>query len=88
MDRRVEAAGGSPVEYLADLGFLDRRVLVVHGVQFTGDDLERLRSLGMTIVSCPRSNRHVGVGSPPLEAFYAMGVRWRSGPTAWRASTT
>jgi 5-methylthioadenosine/S-adenosylhomocysteine deaminase len=29
----------------------------------------------MTIVSCPRSNRYVGVGDPPLEAFYAMGVR-------------
>ncbi len=69
-----EPHGGSPVEYLADLGFLDSRVLAVHGVQFTGDDLARLRSLGTTIVSCPRSNRHVGVGSPPLEAFYAMGV--------------
>jgi cytosine/adenosine deaminase-related metal-dependent hydrolase len=66
--------GGSPVEYLADLGFLDGRVLAVHGVQFTGDDLARLRALGMTVVSCPRSNRHVGVGAPPLEAFYAMGV--------------
>ena len=52
--------GGSPVEYLADLGFLDSRVLAVHGVQFTGDDLARLRALGTTIVSCPRSNRHVG----------------------------
>ena len=71
---RRGTAGGSPVEYLADLGFLDCRVLVVHGVQFTGDDLARLRALGTTIVSCPRSNRHVGVGSPPLEAFYAMGV--------------
>jgi cytosine/adenosine deaminase-related metal-dependent hydrolase len=66
--------GGSPVEYLVDLGFLDRRVLAVHGVQLTGDDLARLRALGVTVVSCPRSNRHVGVGSPPLEAFYAMGV--------------
>lgn len=66
--------GGSPVEYLVDLGFLDRLVLVVHGVQLTGDDLTRLRALRVTVVSCPRSNRHVGVGSPPLEAFYAMGV--------------
>ena len=66
--------GGSPVEYLADLGFLDSRVIVVHGVQFSGDDLATLRSLGVTIVSCPRSNRYVGVGDPPLESFYAMGV--------------
>jgi cytosine/adenosine deaminase-related metal-dependent hydrolase len=69
-----EAPGNSPVGYLSDLGFLDRCALVVHGVQFDGDDLSRLKSLGTTVASCPRSNVHVGVGSPPLEAFYAMGV--------------
>jgi cytosine/adenosine deaminase-related metal-dependent hydrolase len=64
----------SPVEYLAEIGFLDSRVLAVHAVQCSGDDLSRLRAMGATIVSCPRSNRHVGVGDPPIEAFYAMGV--------------
>jgi cytosine/adenosine deaminase-related metal-dependent hydrolase len=64
----------SPVEYLADMGFLTGSVLAVHGVQFEGADLDRLRALGVTLVSCPRSNRYVGVGSPPLEAFYAMDV--------------
>lgn len=73
-DETWTAPGGSPVEYLLDLGFLDRRVLAVHGVQCTGDDLARLRALRITIVSCPRSNRWVGAGSPPLEGFYAMGV--------------
>jgi aminodeoxyfutalosine deaminase len=68
------APGVSPVQYLADLGFLDSRVLAVHGVQCDGDDLSRLRTLGTTVVSCPRSNRYVGVGDPPIEAFYAMGV--------------
>ena len=68
------APGTSPVAYLSDLGFLDRCALVVHGVQFDGDDLSRLAALGATIASCPRSNVHVGVGSPPLEAFYAMDV--------------
>ena len=66
--------GCSPVEYLRDLGFLDRRTLVVHGVQFSGDDLAALSAIGATLVSCPRSNVYVGVGSPPLEAFYAMDV--------------
>ena len=69
------APGSSPVQYLADLGFLDSRVLAVHGVQFNGDDLARLRALGTTVIACPRSNRYVGVGDPPLEAFYAMGVK-------------
>jgi len=69
-----EAPGTSPVAYLEQIGFLDRRVLAVHGVQFDGDDLDRLRARDMTIVSCPRSNTYVGVGAPPLEAFYAMNV--------------
>ena len=69
-----EAPGTSPVTYLSDLGFLDRCALVVHGVQCDGDDLSRLAALGATVVSCPRSNVYVGVGSPPLEAFYAMDV--------------
>lgn len=67
-------SGQSPVGYLSDLGFLDRCVLVVHGVQFDGDDLSRLAALGVTVASCPRSNRYVGAGDPPLEAFYAMDV--------------
>jgi len=66
--------GTSSVAYLEEIGFLDRRVLAVHGVQFDGDDLDRLRARDMTIVSCPRSNQYVGVGAPPLEAFYAMKV--------------
>lgn len=65
----------SPVAYLADLGFLQRDVLVVHGVQFDGADLNRLRTLDATLVSCPRSNAWVGAGAPPLEAAYAAGVR-------------
>ena len=69
-----KAPGTTPPRYLCDAGFLDERILVVHGVQFTEDDLARLASRGCTVVSCPRSNRHVGVGSPPLEAFYGAGL--------------
>ncbi len=64
----------TPVGYLADAGFLDGRVLAVHGVQCTGADLSRLARLGTTLVTCPRSNRWVGAGSPPIDAFYASGA--------------
>lgn len=69
-----KAPGVSPVAYLDNLGFLDARVLAVHGVQCAGEDSRRLQALGVTVVSCPRSNQFVGVGAPPLESFYAMDV--------------
>ena len=67
--------GGSPVKYLDDSGFLDARVLAVHGVQMTADDLERLAARGATLVTCPRSNGHTGAGAPPIADFYNSGVR-------------
>ena len=68
------APGVSPVQFLDDSGFLDARVLAVHGVQMTPADLSRLAARGTTLVTCPRSNGHTGAGAPPLEDFYASGV--------------
>ncbi len=64
----------SPVAYLQQRAFLDASTLVVHGVQCTADDIARVRDLGATIVSCPRSNAYVGAGIPPLAEFYDAGV--------------
>jgi cytosine/adenosine deaminase-related metal-dependent hydrolase len=67
--------GGTPVQFLDECGFLDGRVLAVHGVQMGAADLERLALRGTTLVTCPRSNGHTGAGAPPLEDFYQSGVR-------------
>lgn len=69
------APGVSPVQFLDECGFLDARVLAVHGVQMSTADLDRLAARGATLVTCPRSNGHTGAGAPPLEDFYASGVR-------------
>jgi cytosine/adenosine deaminase-related metal-dependent hydrolase len=66
--------GGSPVQFLDESGFLDARVLAVHGVQMTTSDLDRLVTRGSTLVTCPRSNGHTGAGAPPIEDFYNYGV--------------
>ncbi|MGH9383903.1 MAG: amidohydrolase family protein, partial [Vicinamibacterales bacterium] len=71
-DWAVPACG--PVEYLERLGILDGHMLVVHGVQFDDRALDRLASLGSTLVTCPRSNQWVGVGVPPIDRFYRSGV--------------
>jgi cytosine/adenosine deaminase-related metal-dependent hydrolase len=67
--------GGTPVEFLDDSGFLDGRLLAVHGVQMTTADLDRLVARGTTLVTCPRSNGHTGAGAPPIEDFYNYGVK-------------
>jgi cytosine/adenosine deaminase-related metal-dependent hydrolase len=67
--------GGTPVQFLDESGFLDGRVLAVHGVQMTTADLDRLVARGATLVTCPRSNGHTGAGAPPIEDFYNYGVK-------------
>src|SRR5206468_3804777 len=67
--------GGTPVQFLHDSGFLDARVLAVHAVHLTEDDLQRLVASGVTVVTCPRSNGHTGAGAPPIGEFYQAGVR-------------
>jgi aminodeoxyfutalosine deaminase len=69
------APGVGPVQYLDDMGFLDNRLLAVHGVQMSTADLLRLKERGTTLVTCPRSNGHTGAGVPPIEEFYESGVR-------------
>jgi cytosine/adenosine deaminase-related metal-dependent hydrolase len=66
--------GCGPVEYLDRHGVIDRRTLVVHGVQFDESSLSTLRRLDATLVTCPRSNQWVGVGYPPIERFFQSGV--------------
>lgn len=74
-DPRWHPPGVSPVEFLDESGFLDGRVLAVHGVQMTEADLGRLAARGATLVACPRSNQRTGAGTPPIAAFYGSGVR-------------
>jgi cytosine/adenosine deaminase-related metal-dependent hydrolase len=69
------APGCSPVEYLDRMRFLAGDTIVVHGVHLADRDLARLAARQTTLVTCPRSNRHVGVGDPPLARFYGAGVR-------------
>lgn len=72
---RWQPPGCGPVEYLDRLGLVNPRLLAVHGTHFDEGELARLASAGATLVTCPRSNRWTGAGTPPIERFYASGVR-------------
>ena len=64
-----------PIEFLSRAGLVHDRLLAVHCVQIADAELATLASAGATVVTCPRSNRWTGVGAPPVERFYASGVR-------------
>jgi len=73
-DPSWKAPNCGPVEYLARMKILGPRLLVVHGTQFTDDDLLRLKQSGAILVTCARSNQYVGAGDPPVGRFYDAGV--------------
>ena len=72
---RWEPPGCGPVEYLDRLGLVNSRLLAVHGTHFEARELARLTGAHATVVTCPRSNRWTGAGTPPIERFYASDVR-------------
>ena len=74
-DSRWTPSSEGPVGYLEQLGWLRDDTLMVHGVHLTDHELERLASAGTTLVTCPRSNRWTGAGTPPIGRFFAAGVR-------------
>lgn len=69
------APGCGPIGYVQQLGLLSERLIAVHGVQLADGELHALAAAGATIVTCPRSNRWVGAGDPPVSRFYASGAR-------------
>jgi cytosine/adenosine deaminase-related metal-dependent hydrolase len=72
----VEARGRSPVQYLVQLGVLERGTpcLCIHCVQVAQADVELLEGAGVSIAHCPRSNRAHAHGTAPLARFRAAGI--------------
>src|SRR6267154_3434359 len=73
----VARVARSPVEYLLQLGVLERATewLCIHCVQVDERDVAILRDSGAAVAHCPRSNRAHGHGSAPLAAFRRTGLR-------------
>jgi cytosine/adenosine deaminase-related metal-dependent hydrolase len=66
--------GLRPIPYLAQLGVLAARPLLVHAVHVTEDDIGLIANSGCAIVHCPRSNDRLSCGRMPLEHYLAAGV--------------
>lgn len=70
-----EKFGMRPVEYLAELGWLEGDVWLAHLVHVNGEDIERLARAGVGMAHCPVSNMLLGSGIAPVVDMLAAGVR-------------
>jgi cytosine/adenosine deaminase-related metal-dependent hydrolase len=66
--------GTDAVAYLAALGILGPRLLLVHGVHLGPAAVRRAAVAGARLASCPRSNLHVTGRLPDLPRWVAHGV--------------
>lgn len=67
--------GRSDVAYLKQLGVLDGRWLLKHGIHFTDEDIEAVRVAGSSVVYTPTSEAIRGGGLGPFGRMRALGVR-------------
>jgi formimidoylglutamate deiminase len=61
--------GCSPIELLADTGFLGPHASVIHGIHVSSDDVAILARTGTTVVSCPTTEGNLGDGYLPAMAY-------------------
>ena len=69
-----QAPGASPVGYLHRLGVFSRRTLAVHCVHLDQQDHSLLQARRVTVVTCPRSNERLGVGTAPIQKLLKEGI--------------
>src|SRR2546430_1316949 len=70
-----ELYGCTPVEYLAELGWLARDVWCAHCVHLSTADVARFADSGTGVAHCPTSNLRLGAGVAPVRNLLDAGVR-------------
>ncbi|MBL7994826.1 amidohydrolase family protein, partial [bacterium] len=74
-DKNWKAPRTTPVSYLKKLGILNSKLLIVHAVHVTDEDVELLQSHNVHVCSCPRSNIQINVGGKaPIEKYLDAGL--------------
>jgi cytosine/adenosine deaminase-related metal-dependent hydrolase len=71
----LELYGCTPVEYLAELGWLADDVWCAHCVHLSEDDIASFGRTGTGVAHCPTSNLRLGAGIAPVRALAEAGVR-------------
>ena len=69
----LERYGCRPVDYIEELGWLNDRTWLAHGIHFTDDEVERLGRHEVGICHCPTSNMVLASGQCRTKELEAAG---------------
>ncbi|MCF6246130.1 MAG: amidohydrolase [Desulfobacula sp.] len=64
----------SIVQYLDDIGVLDRNTLMVHSIWVDDEDLRIIQKTGAAIAHCPESNMKLASGIAPVPKMMEKGI--------------
>jgi formimidoylglutamate deiminase len=67
--------GLRPVELAAEVGLLSSRFCAVHAIHVAANEIELLGQAGAAICACPTTERALGDGIVPADAFRRAGAR-------------
>lgn len=71
----IEKFGCRPVDYLEDVGWMNDRVWLAHGIHFNDDEIIRLGAAKVGVCHCPTSNMTLSSGHCRTRELEAAGVR-------------
>lgn len=71
----IRQYGVRPIERMRRLGLLDPRLIAVHAVHLTADEIALLVESGCHIAHCPTSNMKLASGIAPVAEMLAAGAR-------------
>lgn len=72
----LKAHGKRPLDYLADLGFLEARCMFAHGVWLSKEECARLGKSNSAVAICTDSNLKLASGFAPLKHMIEHGVNF------------
>ena len=70
----LEVYGMRPTDLLEDVGWMNDRVWLAHGIHLSDEEIQRLGKRGVSISHCPSSNARLGSGVIPLQRLREAGV--------------
>ena len=74
VDGVIKTYGKKPVEVLKDVGFLNHKLILAHGVFIDDDEIELLRNSDVSIIHNPISNLNLGCGIADIVKYMKNGI--------------